>query len=238
MSDTSILPTADIGAPPAAPVGPDFGEEPTDDRRRLMVIGGVIALVLVVIVGYLVLKGGGSSDSGDLGVVARGTPHSVASPEASAKPESGSGHKAGSLLPKKSHRGIARDPFKPLLSDGTGAAAAAGAGETTDVAPAAGAEPGAAPSSPAEGGAPSASLGTPVAIRLLSVSGVKSALFSVTYSRHKTLRYNVAAPAAGSDQGTVFAGVFSLLGVQGGAVTVQFGDDTPFDLRRGVSRSV
>jgi hypothetical protein len=237
MSDTSILPTADIGAPPAAPVGPDFGEEPTDDRRRLMVIGGAIAVVLVVIVGYLLFKGGGSSDSGDLGVVARGTPHSVASPEAAAKPESGSGHKAGSLLPKKSHRGIARDPFKPLLSDGTGAASAAG-GETTDVAPAPDAEPGTTPSSPAEGGAPSASLGTPVAIRLLSVSGVRSALFSITYPRHKTLRFNVAAPAAGSPQGTVFAGVFSLLGVQGGTVTVQFGDDTPFDLRRGVSRSV
>jgi hypothetical protein len=232
MSDTSILPTAAVGAPPTGPSGPDFGEEPTDDRRRLLIIGGAVAVVLVVIVGFLLLRGG-SSDS-DLGAVPRGTPHSGSAPEPSAT--SGSGHKAGATLPKKSHRNLARDPFKPLIAAQT--AGGTTTGDTTTGDTTTGITSGDGATTTTDGGAPSASLGAPVAIRLISVNGVKGALFEVSYAHHKALRYNVLAPSAGSATGTVFGSQFALLGVQGKSVTLQVGDDTPFDLRRGASHSL
>ncbi|HVT65160.1 MAG TPA: hypothetical protein VHD81_08395 [Mycobacteriales bacterium] len=238
MTDTSILPTAADAGPalPGAPA-PLLDDEPGDDRRRLMVIAGVIVGVLILVVAYFLLKGGGSSDDAT-GVVPRGTPNAAAPPappvqggSAKAGSNSGSGNKVGTKLPKTSDRRLARDPFKPLLVDNT----AAGGTDTSG-------------SGTADGGAvpPAANVtppGTPVSVRFVKVTsdsgGSAVAEFAVTYSRpHSVAIFDVAAPTAGSTEGTTFANVFALLGIQGGVVTLQVGDDTPFDLKKGASHIV
>jgi hypothetical protein len=238
MSDTSILPTADSGsAAPGVPV-PFFDDGPGDDRRRLMIIGGIVAGVLVLVVGFLLLHGGGSSDEAT-GAVPRGTPHPVTSP--AQQPANGSGKaadsnsKAGTKLPKASNRRLAKDPFKPLVVDNTSTAkggssdsgTVSGSG-TTNATPL---NPGTVPP------------GTAVSIRfvktVLDASGNRAAEFAVTYtSPHSVATFDVGPPVAGAASGTVFANVFALLGVQGDVVTIQVGDDTPFDLRKGASHSV
>lgn len=242
MSDTSILPGAGAPAADAAvPPPPLFDDEGAgNDRRRLMIIGGVIAGVLVLVVAYLLLSGGGSSSSStSTGLVPRGTPHAVPSAAggngATGGQSGASGHgKAGTVLPKKSHTRLARDPFKPRVT----LAVAGDVVGSTSVTPAPSSAPGTVPTSPSEGGAPPANLGAPQAVRLIRVHGAKSALFEVTYAHHKAYRYDVLAPSASSSQGTVFAQDFALLGIQGNEVTLQVGDDTPFDLKVGASHTV
>ena len=242
MSETSILPDAAAGAPPVGGPGLGFDDEPTDDRRRLMIIGGAVGAVLLIVVAYLLLHGGGGPSASTSGVVPHGTPQAVTTPTAASSGGSGShgGTKAGTTLPRKSHTRLARDPFKPLVVDNGVAGATAGAGDTTGatvtVEPSQTAAPGTAPTTPAEGGAPSGSLGSPHSIGLVSVKGGTSAVFEVTYAHGKTFRFDVAAPGPGSSKGTVFAQEFSLLGIQGGVATVQVGDATPFDLKRGAVR--
>jgi hypothetical protein len=242
MTDTGILPTQ--AAPPGTP--PSFDDEGgDDDRRRLMVIAGAVGLVVVLIAAYFLLKGGGD-DAASSAPIPRGTPHSAASAPAAGDDEAGTTGKggksdgkggkahAGAVLPKKSHTRLARDPFKPLVTvpvveEPTG-------GTTTTVS---GGKPGASSgggaTAPAEGVVPS---GAPSAIRLVSIKGHTSAVFDVTFAKHKTFRFDVAAPKADSATGTVFAKVFALLGIQGGEVTLQVGDDTPFDLKVGATHAV
>jgi hypothetical protein len=238
MSDTSILPTADTGSAMPGVPAPLFDDDPGDDRRRLMIIGGIVAGVLVLVVGYLLLHGGGGSSDDATGVVARGTPHAVSSPAHASTDGSGkatdSGTKAGTKLPKASNRRLAKDPFKALVvpnKGGSGADAGTGTGVGTGV--------GTGTTSAANVIPP----GTPTAIRFVKLtvdsSGNQVAEFAVTYSGpHSVAIFDEAPPAAGSTDGTVFANVFSLLGVQGSVVTIQIGDDTPFDLRKGASHSV
>ncbi|MGN6474231.1 MAG: hypothetical protein ACTHK4_11375 [Mycobacteriales bacterium] len=244
MSDTSILPPPGVEAGaglPGEPV-PGFDDEPTGDRRRLLIIGGVVGVVLIAVVAYLLLKGGGSSSSPTAsGLVPHGTPHAAAPPPGSnqggsAHGSTGGGAKAGTTLPKKSTTRLARDPFKPLIS--LNAPAGNTTGSTTSDSPAPSQAPGTVPTTPAQGGAPSAAVGPPQAIRLLRVNGDKSAVFAVTYRHNKTYDFNVAAPSASSSSGTVFAQDFALLGIQGQEATIQIGDDTPFDLKRGVTHRV
>jgi hypothetical protein len=259
MSETSILPTAaDAGsAAPGAPT-PYFDEEPGDDRRRLMIIGGIVAGVLVLVVGYLLLKGGGSSDDAS-GLVPHGTPHAVASPatqggsgqagSGSGQAASGGGNKAGTKLPKQSNRRLAKDPFKPLIADtggssGSSGTAGAGSGSTgtptgTSTGTSTGTGTGTTTGTPTgtDTGVPA---GSPTSIRLVSVeagaSGAPTATFAITYRSHQVAKFTgIVAPAPGSKTGTVFANDFALLGIQGHVVTIQFGDDTPFDLKKGVN---
>jgi hypothetical protein len=232
MSDTSILPTSDADSAPVGVSVPDFDDDSGDDRRRLMLIGGGVVLVLVIVVAFLMLRGGGSS-SDDLGAVPRGTPHSVASPaggsddHGNARADSDT---AGSTLPKKSKRGLARDPFKALVRDEhTTTTGSGSSGVTTPAGSSSSAEP------PA--GGDDVAAGTPVAVRVVSVTA-SSAVFDVTYAKHQVFRFEVPAPEPGSIKGTVFAKVFSLLGIQGHEVTLQVGDDTPIDLKKGASHSV
>jgi hypothetical protein len=243
MSDISILPTAaDAGAPPAGP-GPDFGDEPTDDRRRLLIIGGAIAAVLILLVAYLLLRGGGGSSDDTLSAVPRGTPNAASSPaagragggsdgDAKAGAASSSG-KAGDALPKKSTRRLARDPFKPLVVDvETGGATGSG----TAVGGSSG--PGSVPTGSSGGAAPDATVGPPLAVRLVDVLGHTVAVFDVTYAHHKVLRFQVEAPPPTSAKGTVFAQDFALLGIQNKQATIQIGDGTPFDMKKGTSHPV
>lgn len=245
MTDTSILPGAELPAPATAPPAPDFEDDgPTTDRRRLLIIGAAVAL-LVLVGAFLLLRGGPSSSSSPSGAVPRGTPAAAAPASGGNARSSGnqtgpskSGHGgAGTVLPPKSHTALARDPFKPLISAPVAGSTGSVTGSTT-VAPARGSAPGTVPTSPSQGGAPSASYGAAQAIRLVSVHGTKDAVFDVTYSHHKVFRYDVIAPSASSAGGTVFGKEFSLLGIQGNDATVQVGDATPFDLVVGASHSV
>lgn len=233
MTETSILPTADVGSTAPGDPTPLFDEEPGDDRRRLMIIGGIVVGVLVLLIGYLLLKGGGSSDD-SLGAVPRGTPHAVSSPAGSGDDGSGDqgsktdGTQAGAKLPKPSNRQLAKDPFKPLVVDPKtakgGSSAASGAGAGT-------------------GASATMPTGKPVSVRFVKVvtddAGKPLAEFVVTFAGpHAVATFDEAPPVAGSTKGTVFANVFSLLGIQGNVVTLQIGDDTPFDLRTGASHAV
>ena len=80
--------------------------------------------------------------------------------------------------------------------------------------------------------------GAPLWVELLSVQGTRSATFDVGYAHHKFRRFKVIAPSPTSARGTVFDGEFALLGIQGDTVTIQVGDDTPFDLTPKVAHSV
>lgn len=248
MTETSILPTGAGTGVPAGP--PDVADEPTDDRRRLVIIGGAVAAVLVIVVGYMLLSGGGGSSAGTSGAVPRGTPRTVTSPASAPAGNGGStggggqgassagnnsAGKAGTALPKTSHRQLAKDPFKPLAVATTGGNKT---GSTTTVSGTATTTPGTVPTSPSDGGAPDASVGSPQAIRLVDLLGDSEAVFDVTYAHHQVFRFVVAAPPPSSPNGTVFAQDFALLGIQGRDATVQIGDDTPFDLKKGSSHPV
>ena len=252
MSDTSILPTAAAAPPGVEP--PDFGDESTDDRRRLMIIGGVVGAVLVIIVAYLLLRGGGSS-SDELSAVPRGTPHAAASTATGSTGSSTSGssgkssHAGGAsnegkgvtTVPKKSHRQLAKDPFKPLVVDQEGGSTGSGTAVTgggTTVTSSTGAPGAGTTTGGADGSAPDAAVGSPLSLRLVDVLGKSIAVFDVTYAHHKIFRFQVQAPPPTSTRGTVFAGDFALLGIQNKEATVQIGDGTPFDMRKGSSHSV
>lgn len=249
MSETSILP----GAAPApamggtgVPVPPEFDSEPTDDRRRLMIIGGIVAVVVVVIAAFLLLHKGGSSSNSASGVVPHGTPKATAPATGSGHSSSNSSGKSGKVttLPQRAKRLNVRDPFKPLVVAPVAGTTQQGATTTVSappVAPAPVVAPSSAPTTvPVVVNNPPANTpkGQPVWIRLVSVDGSKSATFDVGYPHHKFHRFKVLAPSPSATQGTVFDKVFALLGIQGGSVTLQIGDSTPFDLAKGVAHSV
>jgi hypothetical protein len=252
MSETSILP----GATPApvadtsVPVPPEFDGEPTDDRRRLMIIGGIVAAVVVVIAAYLLLHKSSSSDSAFTPV-----PHGTPPASAPATGHGGSTKTGGSAkghgtttLPKRAKRLNVRDPFKPLVVPPVSGTTQQGS-TTTVGAPATGPT-----SAPTTGTAPvvipttqptsagsnppvTTPSGQPVWIRLVSTTS-RTATFDVGYPHHKFHRFRVVAPSPSATKGTVFDKVFALLGIQGGTVTLQIGDATPFDLTKGVAHAV
>jgi hypothetical protein len=250
MSETSILPgaaPAPVAGNAGVPMPPEFDDGPNDDRRRVMIIGGIVAAVVVVIAAYLLLHKGSSSDN-TAGAVPKGTPPAAAPTTASHHGSAKSGsHNGASTLPKRAQRLHVRDPFNPLVvppvSDSTQQ------GTTTTVSP-----PPAAPvtvpstgpsapviiptSQPTTNPVVNTPAGQPIWIRLVSTNGSKSATFDVGYPHHKFHRFRVLSPSAGATHGTVFDKVFALLGIQGGTVTLQVGDATPFDLTKGVAHSV
>jgi hypothetical protein len=236
MSETSVLPSA--VAPPAAdaPVVPvdGFGDEQTagGDRRRLIILGAVLGVLVVAAAAYLLLRGGGSKAAPPT-LVPRGTPRAAAPPSSPAHPAGGTGSgaktAAGTTIPKTSTKQLARDPFKPLIVVAAPATTGTGSAPTTSVGPG-----GAGSSASGGSGATAPAVkGHPLWIQLVSTHGTSSALFAVGYAHNKVYRFDVTAPSANSTNGTVFDREFSLLGIQNGEVTVQVGDDTPFDLRRG-----
>ena len=74
-------------------------------------------------------------------------------------------------------------------------------------------------------------------IQLKRIHG-RTAVLDVGYRHHKFRRYAVQAPPPGSQQGTVFDKIFALIGIQNHTATIQIGEDTPFDLTKGVSHVV
>jgi hypothetical protein len=215
-----------------------------DNRRKLAIVGAAVGVLVLLVAAFFLLKGGG-------GEVAPVAPH-VALPVAGA---SDGGAKDGAAaaadkpvkMPKPYADPIGRDPFKaqyvaPVAAktDGGTGTTASGATDST----------GASDNVTVTTSVPGATTGTttdpttvtgadaafaPVWIELVKVNGVNSATFVVGYSdghKAQTKTFSkVAAPTDGLR--TTFAGVFALLSIQDGTVTLQFGDGTPFDLNKG-----
>jgi hypothetical protein len=234
------------------PVPPDVNDESGDGRRRLLLLGVIAAIVVVAVAAFLLLHKG-SSNSGD--TFTPPTHPQPAAAQATGGTATGSAKatshspKKGTTLPHKSHTALVRDPFHPLITAPvtTNGATSTGSSQpvtNTTVSPAPVSTAPAVvvqPTSPTTGGVPTtgpATSGSPLWVQLVSVNGTKSAIFDVGYAHHKFRRFEVLSPSPTSTRGTVFDGEFALLGIQGDAVTVQVGDDTPFDLSPRDTHSV
>jgi hypothetical protein len=260
MTETSILP----GAVPSSDAGvdsvpPGTGVEETegDGNRRLKLIGLVVGVIVLAVAAFMFLhKGSGSSDQTFV-------PHSTSSgptkPVAAApskpKPSGKSHHGASGTparLPKKANHSVVRDPFKPLVVAPVAASGAPSSTTTVSAPKATPTEPTTTPvtepsttpvTQPTDGGTTTVpgkggqTKGAPLSIQLKGVSGRK-ATFDVFYAHHKFRKFVVEAPKPSSNRGTVFDKIFALIGIQNGQVTIQIGDDTPFDLSTGVSHLV
>jgi len=246
MSDTtSILPGAGSSTESdvdMVPPGTGFDDVASGgDRRRFLIIGAVAGVVVLVIAAFLLLRGGGSSSPQPfVPSNAGGAP----SPAPTAGP---GGHGNGghtTTLPKKAKRSSAIDPFNPLVLPPV--TTTNGPTSTTKVKAAPPALPTAPPNpvvtAPVQTAPPSApanpqSNNGPQWIELKRVHG-RVAVFDVGYPHNQFRRFAVQAPKPGSQSGTVFDKIFSLIGIQNGQATIQIGDATPFDLSKGVSHTV
>jgi hypothetical protein len=262
MTETSILP----GATPLTESGidmvpPGTGVEESEgggDRRRLMIIGAVVGLLVVVAAAYMLLHKG-SSPSNDTFV----PQSSHAAPPAAAKAveaaptgsgngtaegsSSGKGNGTPTTLPKKAKAPQVRDPFKPLVVAPVTGGTSTGTTTTTVNAPSTPTvttPAGTQTTPPVQSSTPPPTTtghgtvqGSPLWVQLMRVNGDRAS-FRVGYAHHKFRTYHVQAPTASSSQGTVFDKVFALIGIQNGQATMQIGDDTPFDLSKGISHSV
>lgn len=238
-----------VADPRTATPTPDFTDESTgNDRRKLAIVGAVAAVVVVLIAAFFLMKGSGGSTT---------TPAATsAAPPASTAGAgtTGAAKPAKAVKMPKSFAGvIGRDPFKPLYvapaskSDGSGSPA--GSTTTPDTTGGTTTVP---VTTPTTGGTTTPTTGStgssgsltgvgtnyvPVWVELVRVDGTKSATFVVGYTngkRSRTVTYSdITAPT--STVRTVFAKIFSLLSIQSGTATVQVGDGTPFDLKRGFS---
>ena len=236
-------------AEPPAPVLPPGDDDTADagNRRKLLLVGGAVAAVVVLVAAFFLMKGGSS------------TPVSSSAPvlpkPAAAAGSNGSGHKTAAhaakplQLPKAFKGHVGRDPFKALYVAPVQAAAGStkpdGGGDGTT-----GNTLGAPSDTPTTTGTGTGTttgtstgtvnLGHPVWVELVKVNGTKSATFVVGYSNGKRLTTrtfrDVVAPKG--DTGTVFAKQFTLLSIQNGEATFQFGDGTPMDIAPGSANRV
>jgi hypothetical protein len=217
-----------VAEPPAPilPAGFDDEDGGNDNRRKLMIAGAAVGVLVLVIVAFFLLKGGGSSPSADSFAVP--THHHAA------KTATPPGSTAAVTLPKVVTDAGGKDPFKPLYVAPVPKQAAPAQSATAPTTPTA--VPAGSTGGTTTVAAPPAAY-APVWIGLVSVDGTKSATFVVGYSNGKSLRTtsykNVVAPT--SSLRTDFGNVFSLLSIQDGEATVQFGDGSPFDLLPGAS---
>jgi hypothetical protein len=228
-------------AEPPAPVLP-LGDDDTADagnRRKLMIVGAILGAVVLLLAAFFMLKGGGSAP------VASGAPV-LPHPAAAAPSTHQQGHAVKPLKLPQAYKGhVGKDPFKPLYV--APPAAAPSSGPT-----------GSQPSGTTDGsgdpggvGSPvtqpttshpttTVSLGHPVWVELVRVDGTHSATFVVGYSNGKRLTTrtfrNVLAPKGST--GTIFAKQFTLLSLQNGEATIQFGDGTPLDIAPGAANKV
>jgi len=215
-----------VAEPPAPflPAGFDDEDGGNDNRRKLLLVAAGLGVLVLVVVAFFLLKSGGSSTNTD---------SSFTVPRHPAKAASAPHAPATVTLPKVVNAPTGRDPFKPLyVAPPPKAAAPAPAPSvptTTTTIPAG--------STSGTTTAPAPATYAPVWIELVSVNGTKSATFMVGYSNGKSLKTstysNVLAPT--NSLRTDFGNVFSLLSIQDGVATVQFGDGSPFDLSPGAS---
>ena len=239
-----------VAEPQTALLPVDGGDESgPDDRRKLAIVGAAVGVVVLLVAAFFLLKGGGSTP-------APVAPH-VALPVAGA---SDPGSQAGGTatadkpikMPKPYADPIGRDPFKAQYTAPVVAKTDGGSTSTATNPTASGPVTSGNVTISTTPGDTTGTTGTtdttgttvtgvsvpasfaPVWIELVKVTG-DGATFVVGYSdghHAKTRTFSkVAAPTDGLR--TTFANVFALLSIQGGTVTVQFGDGTPFDLNKG-----
>ena len=258
MTETTLLPgTAPDQTAIEAPV--EFDQSNGGDRRRLMALGAGAGVVVIAAAAYfLVFHKSSTADSGPVTIPGRhvgvgALAHGVTTPAVAAGRSVGT---PGTKLPKPAkHVSAGRDPFKALVvAPATGGSQAgpttqvagqtsaqastpaAPSGTTASTTPVVVTPPSSNPGSgPQTGGG---TTGAPQYIQLMSTKGERSATFKVGYADHRFRRFVVHAPKATSTRGTVFDGEFALIGIQDGQVTLQVGDATPFDLSRGIARTV
>jgi hypothetical protein len=217
-----------VAQPPAPILPAGFDDEDgSDNRRKLMLVGAALGVLVLVVVAFFLLKGGGSPATSDSFTV---PPHHPAKAAAKAAAPA-------VKLPKVVSAPAGKDPFKPLYVAPVAPVASAPVAKQPAKAPAPTSST-TLPGGPSGGTtAPAAASYAPVWIELASVSGTKSATFIVGYSNGKSLKTstysNVVAPT--NSLRTDFGNVFSLLSIQDGEATVQFGDGSPFDLAPGGS---
>src|SRR4051794_6673683 len=221
------------------PVGSDDDGAP-DNRRKLAIVGAAAGVVVLLVAVFFLLKGGGSD-----GAAAPVAPNVIPPAAAAGSDGSGSTGQAGTTdapvkLPKSYSAPVGRDPFKaqyvaPVVhppKETTGSSTGSEGTTSGDVPVTT--VPGGTDTGVGTTNVPSSSF-APVWVELVSVKGVNSATFVVGYSdghHAKTRTFSrVTAPTNGLR--TTFAGVFALLSIQDGTVTLQFGDGTPFDLNKG-----
>jgi hypothetical protein len=231
-------------AEPPAPVLPPGVDDSADagNRRKLMLVGAGLAVVVVLVAAFFLLKGGSSTPAASTPPV---TFHSQSHGNGGGSQTSG--HVAKPLkLPKAFKGHVGRDPFKALYVAPSPAAAnpasTDGSHDATGNAGSAGATDGTGTQTPTTTPTTTTtqSLGHPVWVELVKVNGTKSATFVVGYSNGKRLTTrnyrDVVAPKGAT--GTVFAKQFTLLSIQNGEVTFQFGDGTPMDMAPGAANRV
>ena len=219
-----------VAEPPAPilPAGYDDEDGGNEHRRKLVLVGAAAGVLVLVVVAFFLLKGGGSSTSSDQSFSVPTHHHPAKTAPAAHAP-------ATVTLPKVVTAPVGKDPFKPLYVAPKPAPSAPAQSATTTPAT----STTTTVSTGTSGGttAPATASYAPVWIELVSVNGTKSATFVVGYSNGKSLRTsaykNVAAPT--NSLRTDFGNVFSLLSIQDGEATVQFGDGSPFDLLPGAS---
>ncbi|MBV9098924.1 MAG: hypothetical protein JO079_12800 [Frankiaceae bacterium] len=213
---------------PILPAGFDDEDGGNDNRRKLMFVAAGLGVLVLVVVAFFLLKSGGSSPSSNQGF--------AAPPHHPAKTAPAAANPGAVTLPKVVTNVGGKDPFKPLYvqpAPKLTPPAQSATAPTTPTVPAG--------STGSTGGgtttAPAPAAYAPVWISLVSVNGTTSATFTVGYSNGKSLRTstyrNVLAPT--KSLRTDFGNVFSLLSIQDGQATVQFGDGSPFDLVPGAS---
>lgn len=225
-----------VADPAAGLLSPELDDTAGDDnRRKLAAVAAAVGVLVLLVVAFFLLKGGGSNNAA--GPVA---PH-IVPPVAGSTTTATTAHQPAATKPVKllkSFSGpIGRDPFKPLYTQPTQAAAPTGttanpAGGTVTSTP--GSTVGGSTGTTPPVVAVPASF-APVWVELVSVKGTRSASFIVGYSngKHsKTMPFaDVVAPT--HSLRTTFASVFALLSIQDHTATVQFGDGRPFDLATG-----
>ena len=241
MTENTVSMGGTALAEPPAPVLPLGSDEPTSggDRRKLLIVGGALGVVLLLVVAFFLMKGGSGSST----PVSSGAPafHPAATAPKAAKPA----HAAKPLTLPKAYKGhVGRDPFKPLYVAPAPAPSSAPSGSASgsqDASAGNAGDPGGVGSTPVtQPTTSSTSIGHPVWVELVRVNGTQSATFVVGYSNGKKLTTrtfsNVVAPKGAT--GTVFAKQFTLLSIQNGEATIQFGDGTPMDIAPGAANRV
>jgi hypothetical protein len=235
MTETSILPiSSDNAEPPVGSQPPEDGNAAGANRRKLLIVGGAAGAVVVAVAAFLLLHGG-SSPAPAAAPVPHGTFKAAAAP--ATHKSTGKSKAKTTTLPKKAKANPGRNPFIPLYTAPVTTGTAAGPTTTVSSAPSTGTGTTPVTTNPTPAPTSNNGLGNPTYIQLLTTKGTTQAKFQVGYPHHKFKRYNVDAPAPGSNSGTVFGSIFALLSVKNGIATVQVGDGAPFQLTTGISRT-
>jgi hypothetical protein len=252
-----------VAEPPAPDLPVAFDDsEPADNRRKFMMLGAGLGAVLLLVAAYFLLFKGGSSPAPDAGFVAppvvpvtSGQSGQPAATKPIVLPKHYRGHvgrdpfkplfqppvastsTGSSTTSSSSSTTSSTSTTTSPTTTGTtptvtGTGTSTGTTGTTGTGTAGGHHANGGGGTITESSTPPAY--APIWIELVSIKG-RIANFVVAYSNGKSTKtvgyVNVKSPT--NSLRTDFGRVFALLGVHPTFATVQFGDGTPFDLRKG-----